>query len=337
MARKPSTLKDISVKSNLTERPDVNIICTKCGKEKSAKTDFYISYDSKISTAPFCKECVIKNSLTEDGSSVDIDRFQNVLQQLGRPYLHQIYINNVKKNGTTPTRIVGDYMKDISMKQYRPLNWQHSDFGHIDEEKVNNIEIESVKPKKQKKEQKISIKEREQLVDKWGEYTDKELVRFEKKYQQMSKSYQISTTLHEEGLIDYCRLQCLYEIAVEQKNVQEAKLFKSLADEAKKNAKLNPLQLSAKDMATGGASSFGEIARVVSKKNGVLALPLKYVKQPNDRIDYAIYQFVSYERALRGLSEPTYEDIYEWYIKDVNEYEKTHGVKFDDEPRFIEG
>lgn len=334
LARAKTTLKDLKPKPT---KPDVNIICTKCGIEKKAKDDFYMSYNSRLSIAPFCKECVINESLTEDGSSIDIEKFQSVLQQLDRPYLNQIYIASIKEGEGNPRRVIGFYMKNVSTPQYRVLRFAHSDFGHLEKEAESQQKVEAPKKETTKKsKEKLSIKNRNDLKDKWGEYTDSELLRFEKKYQQMSKSYQILTTLHEEGLIDFCRLQCLYEMAVEKKDMQEAKIFKSLADDAKKNAKLNPLQLDKADLTAGGCNSFGEIARIVSKRDGVCKLPLKFLRQPNDYIDYAIYQFIAYERALRGLPEPEYEDIYRWYLDDIKKYEEKYGVEFNEEPKYIQ-
>ena len=206
--------------------------------------------------------------------AIDLDKFKNILQQLDRPYLHQLFLSSFKEGNANPSSVVGFYMKNISTQQYRALKFAHSDFGALDQEQ------EPEQPKKEtttkRASTKIDAKTRNELKDKWGEYTDSELLRFEKKYQQMSKSYQILTTLHDEGLIDFCRLQCLYEMAVERKDMQEAKIFKSLADDAKKNAKLNPLQLDKSDLTAGGCNSFGEIARIVSKRDGVCKLPLKY-------------------------------------------------------------
>lgn len=327
MARQKTTLKDIKQKST---KPDIDIICTECGQEKNAKRDFYMSYNSKLSIAPFCKSCVIKNSLTDDGESIDIERFQNVLQRLDRPYLNQLYISSIKEGNGNPHTVIGFYMKNISTPQYRVLKFANSDFSHLENEIENkNTQVKKEAPKKAST--KMDSKTRTELNEKWGEYTDGELLRFEKKYQQMSKSYQILTTLHDEGLIDFCRLQCLYEMAVERKDMQEAKIFKSLADDAKKAAKLNPLQLDKADLTAGGCNSFGEIARIVSKRDGVCRLPLKFLQQPNDRIDYAIYQFISYERALRGLPEPEYEEIYAWYINNIKRLDKKYKV----EPKYV--
>ncbi len=316
---KAKTLKDIKIK---TTKPEANIICTKCGQEKDAQKDFYISYNNKLSIAPFCKECVISNSLVEDRTSVDIEGFQNMLQQLDRPYLHQLFISNVKKYGENPMSVVGYYFKDISMPQYRLLKWSHSDFGHIEEKK------EKEKPKKTTKKDTITLdsETRNQLLDKWGQYEDSELQRFEKKYQQMSRGYQILTTLHEEGLIDFCRLQCFYEMAVESKNMQEAKVFKQLADDAKKNAKLNPLQLKKDDLQVGGVDSFAQMSDLIARRNGLINVPMHYLHKPQDVLDYQLMENINYIRASFNMSELTYEEVHSVYLDRIERFNERYGA-----------
>lgn len=321
MARKPSTLKDVKVKK---AKPDVNIICTSCGIEKKS-SDFYIAYNSKLSVAPFCKECVVTNSLTEDGVSVNMDGFHNMLQRLDRPFLNQLWISNVKKYGTDPRKLIGLYFKDISMQQYRALSWEHSDFGYV-EEKVEPKVEEAPKKQTNKKQPKMTSATRNTLVDKWGDFSDDELTRFERKYQMMSKGYQILTVMHEEALCNYCKLQVMYEIAIEQKNTQEAKLYGDLAKQARADAKLNPNQLKKEDFTAGGANSFGEIARLVSKRDGVLKLPMEYIKQPNDRLDIMIWDLINYNRALKGMPECEYEEIYQFYIDRINRHNERYNA-----------
>ena len=136
-------------------------------------------------------------------------------------------------------------------------------------------------------------------------------------------------------MINVCRLEVFYATALKEKNASEIKLFGDLLSKAKQEAKLNPNQLSKNDLSSTGANSFGEIVRLVSKRDGICKLPLKYLHEPNDKIDYAIYQFIAYERALHGLPEIKYEDIYKWYIDDIKKYEERTGNKFYYDPKYI--
>ncbi len=313
--------KDLSTVSVPKSKPNVSVLCTKCGIEKNAQKDFYMSYDSKISIVPFCKECTVSNSLSDDKTYIDLERFQNVLQQLDKPYLHQVFVTNSNKYDD-PVGLIGKYMKDIHMKQYRALRFSNSDFGHL-EEQTTTVDN---KPKKQtrKKTEKIGAKTRSALIDKWGEFEDDKLSRFEKKYNEMSKGYQILTVMHEEALCNYCKLQTLYELALEQNNTQEAKLYGDLAKQARSDAKLNPNQLKKEDFQTGGANSFGEIARIVSKDRGNIKLPMKYVLRPQDAVDWAMVEYINYLRGMKNMPEIEHKDLYAWYIDRINSFNNKH-------------
>lgn len=318
---KAKTLKDIKIK---TTKPEANIICTKCGQEKDAQKDFYVSYNNKLSIAPFCKECVISNSLVEDRTSVDIEGFQNMLQQLDRPYLHQLFISNVKKYGENPMSVVGYYFKDISMPQYRLLKWSHSDFGHIEEKK----EKEKTTNNTNRRTIHLSEDEREQLLDKWGDFEDRLLVRFEKKFQQLAQNYEIITSLHLEALTNYTKFSVLQDVAIENNNTQEAKMYGDLAKQARSDAKLNPSQLSKSDLNTG-VSSFSEISQLVAQRDGLIRLPMKYLKKPHDQLDVLMWENINFNRALFSMPEVKYEEVYEYYIKRLEAFNKKYNADLD--------
>lgn len=62
-------------------------ICTKCHKEKTL-TDYYISKSPLFSLderVPLCKECVIDNSLNEDGTINELE-LNRILRKIDKPY-----------------------------------------------------------------------------------------------------------------------------------------------------------------------------------------------------------------------------------------------------------
>lgn len=334
MARpRKNELKDIK-KPPL--KPSINIICTNCGKEKKT-SEFYASYTSEIKVTPYCKECIQNKSIDENGN-IDKQKFIEVLRTINRPFMNQIYNNNFEKykNGGTVAGFVGWYMKDIAVQQYRSFTFDDSDMGVVNENTNNsNTKIEE-KPKQVKtKAVKLDKASRENLIDKWGKFEDETLNRFEKKFGQLSQTFNVRTTIHMEGLVNYCKYSTLSDIAIEKGNIQEAKLYADIAQKARNDNGLTANSID-KNKQISGVTSFGDIARVVAKRDGLFKLPLKFYKQPNDYIDYAIYQYIAYERALRGLTEPSYEDIYRFYLDGIEEYEKEHGVKFREDPQFIE-
>lgn len=312
--------KDLSSVKTPAKKPDVTIICTKCGQEKNAKKDFYISYNSKISVAPFCKECVHENSLDDNGN-ISKERFQNVLQQLDRPFLNQIYSKNLKNYGNDSKSFVGFYMKDVSLKDYRILTFADSDMGHI-QEKVEEVKKE-VKPVRSKTV-KLDKASREELIDKWGKFDDETLSRFEKKFNQLAKNYEIKTSLHMEALINYTKFSVLQDIAIENDNTQTAKMYGDLATKARTDAKLNPNQMSAKDTQVGGVNSFSEVSQLVAQRDGVIRIPKQYLRKPQDIVDLVIWENVNFNRALFNMPEIEYEELHADFIKRLDDFNKRY-------------
>lgn len=323
-------VNDFSKLKNEKEKKETKtILCTECNEERRT-SEFYKSYSNNSGIIHMCKGCLSRLSVDEQGK-IDKEKFIATLRKIDKPYIEHLFIKNINKYDTAKS-VIGYYLKDLSLHQYRTLTFKDSIYEKAEQKTEITGSALSDKDK-----YALSDEEREALIDKWGDYTDFELVKFERKYKFMSKGYQILTPMHEESLINVCRLEVFYNIALQQKNAAEIKLFGEQLSKAKQEAKLNPNQLSKNDLTSTGANSFGEIVKLVSKRDGVCRLPLKYFEQPNDKIDYAIYQFIAYERALRGLPEIEYSDVYKWYIDDIKKYEESTGVKINYNPVYLDG
>lgn len=316
---KAKTLQD--VKENKT------FYCGECDKNKK-QTDFYKSYTNKSGVTYLCKSCFLEACLNSDGK-IDKDKMVNALQRIDKPFIESLFIKNANKYESAKS-VIGWYIKDISLPQYKDCTFKDSiyDKGEVRKDITGASLSDDYK-------YVLTPDERLQLSNKWGDFSDAELIKFERKYQTMSKSYQILSQMHEESLINVCRLEVFYTTALKERNAGEIKLFGEQLAKAKQEAKLNPNQLSKNDLSSTGANSFGEIVRLVSKRDGVCKLPLKFLHEPNDKIDYAIYQFISYERALHGLPEIPYDEIYKWYIDDIKEYEEKYDVEMNYEPKYL--
>lgn len=324
MARpRKNSLSDVKAPS---KKPDIEVVCMKCGETKKANRDFYMSYNSKVNIAPFCKKCVVENSLDENGN-VSKEKFINVLQQLDRPFLNQIYNKNFISYGEDSARFVGFYMKDISLKDYRELTFADSDMGHVEEEYKIEEEIKKEdKTNKLVKGKTIRLDKatRDELSDKWGFFEDTTLNRFEKKFNQISKNYEIITSLHLEGLVNYCKYSTLSDIAIESGNIQEAKMYGDLAKTARSDAKLNPNQLSAKDMQVGGVNSFSEISQLVAQRDGIIRIPRQFLRKPQDIVDLVIWENVNFNRALLNMPEIEYEELHGAFIQRLEDFNKRY-------------
>ena len=96
-----------------------------------------------------------------------------------------------------------------------------------------------------------------------------------------------------------------------------------MAKEQASSGKLNPSQMSKADL-TGGLDTFGQMARMVEQTElgeFMRVLPV-FMEQPKDRVDITLWMYVNYIRDLKGLEECTYEQIWDFYNKRIEEYEK---------------
>lgn len=298
------------------------VFCTGC--DSSLTTDkFYKSYNPSHKTGilPYCKECMVK-MVTDESGMIDEDLLVEMLRKVDRPYIYTVYESSLEQSETV-RGFVGFYMKNIALPQYRSLGFKDSLFLKENEEVVDEKETKKIKSKKDR--YKLTMSERNDLLEKWGEYPDEELVRFEKKYLEMSKDYQILTAMHRESLVNYCRAQIKYEIALEKNDISEIKAYYDMAQKTSVSGKLSPNQLSKSDI-TGGVNSFGEIARVVAKARGIIPIMPRFLRQPLDEIDFALYEYISYNSKLRGLPPPSYEDVYKFYYEKIDEYNERYGA-----------
>ena len=286
--------------------------CNECDNEKK-QTDFYKSYTNKSGIVSMCKECFLNSCVNDDGK-IEKEKMINALQKIDKPFIESLFIKNANKYDNAK-QVIGTYIKDISLPQYKECTFKDSMYNRseVQQELTGSSVSEEYK-------YTLTPDERFRLVNKWGDFSDVELIKFERKYQTMSKSYQILSQMHEESLINVCRLEVFYATALKEKNASEIKLFGDMLSSAKKDAKLNPNQLSKNDLTATGANSFGEIAKIVSQRDGILRLPMKYITQPNDRIDILIWDLINYNRALKGLPEVPYEEIYKFYIKRIEDF-----------------
>ena len=149
--------------------------------------------------------------------------------------------------------------------------------------------------------------------------------RCEELYQEIVQGgYIIRSSIHDISVRNYCKIQVKWDIAQETDNYEAMKELKQPLRDARTDAKLNPSQLKAEDFSTGGANSFSEIARMVAKRDGFIPLPMKYYKQPNDALDFLMYELINYDRHVLGMPEVEYEEVYRHYIDRVNAFNEKY-------------
>lgn len=282
-------------------------VCQQCEKEYSImnfyQTNSPFSSDGKVDV---CKKCV-KNIVDED----DIETIYNVLQIMDLVFISDVWENAYESKGET----FGNYIRQInSLTQYKNMRYKDSSFS------------EKSKPKKKKGKiaEEISKIPLRDLTDKWGDYPEEELRAFEKKYVQLINNYSEKTAMHREALLTYIRYRVKEEIATAKGDIKDAKEWGGMASKAATDAKINPSQLSKADL-TDGLSTFSELSMAVEKEVDVIRILPRFKARPNDALDFNIWCYVNYIRDLKGLEPCTYEEVYQFYDKNIKDYIEQYG------------
>lgn len=335
--------------------------CTCCHEKKSLARGFYISYSPLYSIdkrVPVCKDCVINNSLNDDGSINEIE-LNKMLRQIDKPYYKDLinaamksfkkehsYVseNDVKFYGKDILKI---YFRLIAMRQDRSKSYEDSEkdgFIH------NNSNIHTSE-KKQIRELYTDINQEiakqhideelddfivtDEMIDLFGSgYKPLEYKYMFEKYETLKLNYSLQTNIHQEALATYVRFKVKEEEATAKGNVDEAKKWYDIAQNAAANAKLTPKQLSQADL-DGGINSISELTKALEQAVDVIKILPQFKYKPNDAPDFNIWCYVDYERRLNDQPPVSYKDVYSFYDNRREEYIKQNGDPygiFDNDP-----
>ena len=274
-------------------------ICAKCGKKQKIN-EFYSHCNKPMGVLPVCKTCMYETVLDVNG--VNRQGMIALMKYLDMPFIQNEYDECINKYPNSPKRAVAMYVSMKMMKNnYIDLHFKDSIFDtYVDLDVAEEIidlsgcsdnDIDT--PEQQAKQRQTKAKRLNELKEKWGNFDSIEyLERCEKLYVEIVQGgYIILSAMH-----------------------------------ARTDAKLNPNQFKAADFQNSGANSFGEITRMVAKRDGFIPLPMKYFKQPNDQLDWLMLELVNYDRSVLGLPEVTYDELYKYYIERIEKFNKEHNA-----------
>ena len=326
MARKK--LADIQA---IKDRPEY-FICPKCGK-KLKINEFYAHAKKPMGVLPICKTCMY--DIVLDAMGVNRQGMITLMKYLDMPFIQKEYEECVNKNTNSPKRAVSVYMNlKMTKNEYADLRFKDSMYDVIvdldlkeetvislDNDRVDLLE-EEISP------QQAKIQRAKELKAKWGNFDSLDyLERCERLYIEIVQGgYVIASSMHDLSVRNYCKLQVDWDIAQETKDYNAMRELKQPLKDARTDAKLNPSQFKAGDFQNGGANSFGEITRMVAKRDGFIPLPMKYFKQPNDQLDWMMLELVNYDRSVLGLPEVTYEELYKHYIERIEKFNREYNA-----------
>lgn len=220
------------------------------------------------------------------------------------------------------------------------------------ENKIDDKELKREQKKEQIKQELLEKQEREELKEKVMEqlddfvvtdemvtlfgtgYTKEEYKAMWDKYEFLGANYSKQTNMHIEALVTYIRYKVKEEMAVSAGKAGEAKTWGELAMKQAERAKINPNQLTKADL-QGGLSTIGEIAQAVEQNVDIIPILPKFKYRPNDAVDFCIWNYINYARALENKPMVEYSDVYGFYDKMKEEYIKSTGDPyhiFDNDP-----
>lgn len=306
------------VKKNEVTNGDNKIQCI--GNCRSIKTkndsNFFRSNNSKHNNdlysgyAPICKQCLREQCFQSDGKNINIEGFMEVLKFLNKPFVQKEYLRVLNsKNGFD----LGHYIKNIAFN-YKGLEFKNSD--NNSEAVKNATDIIKINPLVTQANQNI-----DKLREKFGYgYEDKQYILFEKKYQNLKQSVSIKTAMHEEYFKVYCVNMVLSDLHKANTDSKKAKEFYDMAQTAAKAGNFQPKDIDI----SGGISNFSELSlKIEETPEGELmeVLP-RFREEPEDKVDIVLWAQINYLRLAKGLPEAPYKDIYAFYDRRRDAYEK---------------
>lgn len=330
-----------------TKKESIKKICLACPQNDNKRplTDFYLSknplhQDKKL---PWCKNCIKRLSLTEDGE-IDEEKFKSVLRQIDRPYYKDVLqsaINQYKREHSYVEEndvrfhgedIVGLYFKNLNtLRQVTNKSYGDSEKeGFVRKQGMHAVNLDIEKSITQNKTDKsifeigdfVATNEIKSLFG-YG-YDDVEYKKMYDKYEKLKLNYSLQTNLHQEALATYVRFKVKEENATAKGNVEEAKKWYDAAQNAAANGKLTPKQMSASDLQKG-MNSVCELVKAVEQASDVIKIMPQFKYRPIDSVDFTIMCYINYERKLNGQPQVEYEEIYKFYDKKKEEYIKQNG------------
>ncbi len=266
--------------------------CIGCN-QKHRKSQFYVSYNKLHNGVyPYCKK-FIKEAVANDDGSINIDKLQDILRQIDVPFLIDYWHISVDSGGD----IVGQYFKNLKLKQNRDLTWKNSMFAPDDDDEgancnnyntVNNDDF-NITP---------------EMLYRWGEnYNKSELMYLEKFYNDMHITHTIVTPQHEKALIMICKLQLKMDKCLESDDMVGFSKAHSEYQKLLQSSGLRPIDKLGGAEASG-MKSFSQIFEEIEKDGFIKPAP---IKENQDIVDKTIQYIMNYTLKLlnqQTLTEP---------------------------------
>ena len=321
--------------------------CIACGIQKPNE-EFYASSNPNHNNGlmPICKDCMKQKSYNKVLGQIDPNKFKTILRQCDVPFVNYYWnsaVSSFEKKMENKDiqdageidqyQIIGEYfrllrgLRNIDRLTYDDSDWLNEKYRLKDEKQSEKSAVEKTKSSKgtvyalKVDDYRVTP----DAIKLFGAgYTEAEYKAMQEKYDYLSVSYPTTTNLHVEALATYVRYKVKAEMATTKGDAGEAKKWDDMATAAATKAKINPSQLSQRDL-QGGLNSFSELFKAVEEAEDIISILPEFKYRPNDAPDFIIWCYVNYVRGLEGKPLCPYEDIYKFYDERKQEYIEQYG------------
>ena len=222
--------------------------CQNCGDLKK-ETEYYVSYNPihKMGRILYCKKC-IKDMISDESGNVILDKVKSTLQLMDRPFLYNIWKTSLEEGN----EVMGCYMKNIAMMQYRKLGWKESKILPEIEQELNYKQIEE-------QIYNVHFDVTNEMILKWGtKYEPDGYFKLEQFYNDMMRTNTIETTQDMVYLKKLAIISLKMDIELEEGNYDEAKKLGDLFSKYMADSKFRAMDKTDSDK-TGGIRNFSSI------------------------------------------------------------------------------
>ena len=299
-----------STKAKSPSKPLPTKICKVC--DKSKKINEFYKVDSKLH--PDGRMDVCTDCLKEGMDPSNMDEVVGILRQMNKPFIKDVWENAVESSSKLKSKPhpFGEYMRNInSLKQYSDKTFKDSEevFTVSDMYDKNLSSIT--------RDDGEEIKFDPEMIIKWGErYTQYELLKLEKFYQEMSLQYDVSTEIQKNLLRQLAVVSLEMDKALSD---GEHKIYNDLVrsqNTIMQSSGFRPIDKKNINDETG-LGSFSEIWAEIEKEDGFI--PEGLVDYPKDDIDAMLLYYVQGIQRFSGTSvsteiDPDWRDVAEEMI-----------------------
>lgn len=293
VATKKKTTKK-KKKDETQKEPEKLYYCSGCGQEKKKK-DFYKNTSNPNSEIlAYCKECCVDKSLDDYTLELDMNKFQDMLRVIDKPFLYDEFTTIAKKYDN-PKSIIGSYLRVLALPQTKGLRNKDSIYEPKEVEVDEDGEIMEEDPL----ENNNGIYDKEEwkrLKRKWGaRYKKSQIEYLENFYNKILENKPDKpTAVDEDYMIKVCKTSLLADEALESGNVAQYEKYMKIVSNLNNSLKLEAVQRNATDN-IGGLATFSEFFAKLESEGFIE--PTK-VTEDYDIVEKTIADMKNYYRRL---------------------------------------